>query len=145
MKTILWIGVIIAMMVNAVDAAEPISEDAKALAIMSIKGYEHVIDASIYQGGWHVKLVLLVDYGTTQSHARRMSEHFIRLLKTYAPDTSPGDHIGPGRYDYHISVAMPSQTMLGKGVKLGVSHELKWLPGTQHFVRRSGKSAGPFF
>lgn len=117
----------VGVIVSTVYAAESISPDVKSLAIISIKRYDRVIDASIYQKGKQVMIILLVDYGTSEQYARRMGDNLVRILKRFSPDKSPDMQIGPGIYEYHVRVTMPSQTMLAEGVKLDIGHSLKWL------------------
>ena len=127
MKRILLTLVMVGMMANIVYAFEPIGEDVKSLVINSIKGYDRILDASIYQKGKQVMVILIVDYGTSEQYARRMGGNLVRMLKSFSPDTSPNNRIGPGIYEYHVKVTMPSQTMLVEGVKLNIAHNLKWL------------------
>lgn len=127
MKRILLTLVMVGIMANIVYAVEPIGEDVKSLVINSIKGYDRIIDVSIYQRGNKVMIILIADYGTSEQYARRMGGNLVRMLKSFSPDTSPNNRIGPGIYEYHVKVTMPSQTMLAEGVKFDIGHNLKWL------------------
>ncbi len=127
MKRILLTLVMIGMMANTVYAVESIGEDVKSLVIISIKGYDRILDASIYQKGKVVMIILIADYGTSKQYARRMGDNLIRMLKSFSVDSSPNNRIGPGIYEYHVKVTMPSQKILAEGVKLDIGHNLKWL------------------
>jgi len=51
MKRTLMILVVVGLMINTVYATEPIGEAVKSLTVISLKSFDRIVDASVYQKG----------------------------------------------------------------------------------------------
>ena len=96
------------------------------LAIQVIKGYPEVRDAAVSRDGKDLSLVLIVDYATSKTQAKNLGDNFVRLVKTYGPEPSPGKEIGAGTFDYLIGVYYPNQEMVAMGAKVSFSDHITW-------------------
>ena len=99
---------------------------AQDLAIQSIKQETLVLDAAIAQRGNRFSLALVVNRATNQQRARQLGESFVRMLKSFSDDENPGRDIGPGKYDYIITVTYPDETVVAIGGKATISTRISW-------------------
>ena len=99
---------------------------AQDLAIQTIKQEPLVLDAAIAQRGNRFSLALVVNRTTNQQRARELGESFVRMLKTFSDDENPGQDIGPGKYDYIITVTYPDETVVAVGGKATISTRISW-------------------
>ena len=89
--------------------APALTSEQKNVAIQVIKEYPEVRDAAISQEGKELSLVVVVDYSTSTTKAKNLGDNFVRLVKTYGPEKSPGKEIGEGMFDYLIGVYYPNE------------------------------------
>ena len=98
----------------------------KDMATSAIEQYPEVINSRIGQSGMKLSLVLIVFPTTSISRAKQLGDSFVRMVKTFSPDTSPGKLIGQGRYDYMIGVYYPNEQQVALGAKVGGARSLSW-------------------
>lgn len=98
LKVIFLIFSIFMFFINTVnaDSVPTISDTEKSLAIGTIEDYKGVRDAAISQKGKKVNLAIIVDYSVSKSYAKQLGDNFLRLVKTFSKDKSPGKDIGMG-------------------------------------------------
>ena len=101
-----------------------LTEAEKGMAIEGIKGYEKVLDAAIKQEGRDLSLVVIVAFGTTEEQAKEMSDNFVRMVKSFGPDSPPGKEIGTGIFDYLIGVYYPNEALIAMGAKVRSSKHI---------------------
>lgn len=102
--------------------------DQKTVAISGIEGYPEVSSASIGQSENHLYLVVVVKPNTSLRVAKNMGDNFVRMVKTFGPDTSPGKVIGSGTYNYHIKVKVDTPTIktIASGLKENDDTGIVW-------------------
>ena len=103
-----------------------VTASAKGTAITAIKGNAEVVDAAITQDGNSLSLVLIVRSATNAPRARELGDNFVRQVKTFSDDDSPGKEIGTGRYDYLIGVYYPNEKQVVSGAKNRVAARISW-------------------
>jgi len=103
-----------------------LTQQQKTFAIQTIMDYPEVRDADIIQEGKVLSLAIIVGYATSEERARQLGDNFVRLVKTFGPDSSPGKIIGQGTYDYLIAVATPDQRIIVQGAKVNSSDHITW-------------------
>lgn len=103
-----------------------ITEQEKSLAISQIKEHANVKDAAISQDGDTLSLVLIVDLGTTKNKAKELGDNFVRLVKAFSKDDSPGNEIGNGIYDYLIGIYDPAKKEIAMGAKSSIARSITW-------------------
>ena len=103
-----------------------ISDDNKSSAIQKITKYEGVRDAAVTQRGADVYLTIIVDPRVSVPYARRLGDDFVRFVKISCNDKIPGKDIGPGVYNYLVSVYYENRKMLVMGVKAAASPRITW-------------------
>ena len=54
---------------------------------------------------------------TSPERAKNLGDNFVRMVKTFGPDDSPGEDIGTGLFDYLLAVAYPDETIIVQGAK----------------------------
>lgn len=99
----------------------------KKLAISFVEEYEGVLDATIRQSGRTIFLAITMDYGTDETSAKQIGANFVRLVKTFSGDTSPGRTIGKGFYDYEVEVHLPDNSRIARGAKVDFARQISWL------------------
>ena len=85
-----------------------------------------VLDAAVSQTGNDVILVLIVRSATNKNRAQQLGDSFVRLAKTFSPDSSPGRSIGTGIYSYLISVYYPNEKRVAIGGKARNADRISW-------------------
>jgi hypothetical protein len=103
-----------------------LTDEEKQLAIYPIEQYTGVQDAAVNQDGKDLTLNLIVDYGTSKEYAEELGDNFVRLVKSFGPEESPGKEIGPGIYDYTVYVHNPSGELVAVGAKVSGARSLTW-------------------
>jgi hypothetical protein len=104
-----------------------ITEEERSLAISGLMDYnEGVREAVISQDGRKVKLAIIVDPEISEAYAKQLGENFVRLVKSFSKDRSPGSDIGAGIYDYLITVYYPDRKLIAAGQKEGVFQHITW-------------------
>ena len=103
-----------------------LSEDARWMATDTISQYDEVIDAAISQEGAKLSLALIVRNGTPERRAKELGDNFVRLVKTYSPDDTPGKEIGQGLYDYVVGVRSIDGDDIAMGAKVATSPRITW-------------------
>ena len=64
---------------------------------------------------------------TTPDHARNLGDNFVRIAKSLLDEGHPpSKRIGPGNYDYHITVYWWPDQVFDQGEKLADEHDLRW-------------------
>ena len=65
-----------------------------------------------------IDLKLVVNPIATDDHAHELGENFVRIAKSLLDEGHPpGKQIGPGNYDYHITVYWWPDQVFDRGVK----------------------------
>ena len=100
--------------------------EAQDISIQTIKQYTLVRDAAIEQSGDQFNLALIVNRATNERYARELGDNFVRMLKAFSDDDSPGKAIGRGKYDYIITVAAQDGTVIALGAKARTSTRITW-------------------
>lgn len=103
-----------------------IPEETKQVAIATIKGYPATLDAGISQSGKDVILTLEVRTGTDREQARELGDNFVRMVKSFSPDSSPRRSIGTGIYRYEIEVYDSNNERLAFGLKPAGATHITW-------------------
>ena len=103
-----------------------LTSEQKNLAIQVIKEYPEVRDAAVGQDGKELSLVVIVDYATSIERVKNLGDNFVRLVKTYGPEPSPGKEIGKGLFDYLIGVYYPNEKLAAMGAKASFSDHISW-------------------
>ena len=85
-----------------------------------------VLDAAVSQEGTDVSLVIIVRSATNKGRAEQLGDNFVRLAKTFSPDSSPGRSIGTGMYNYVIGVYYPNEKKLAAGAKARNATKISW-------------------
>ena len=98
----------------------------KDTAIVSIQAYPEVKDAAISQDRNSISLVIVVAAATSPERAQELGENFVRMVKTFSPDTAPGNEIGIGVYDYLIGVYYPNEHQVALGAKSRGAKRISW-------------------
>lgn len=111
---------------SATAGSPSISDDDKSSAVERIAKYEGVRDASVTQRGADVYLTIIVDPRVSAPYARRLGDDFVRFVKTSCNDKIPGKEVGPGIYNYLVSVYYENRKMLVMGVKAASSPRITW-------------------
>ena len=120
----LWIST--PLSATAVSVPE-ITEEERSLAISGLMDYnEGVREAVISQDGRKVKLAIIVDPEISEADAKQLGENFVRLVKSFSKDRSPGSDIGAGIYDYLIFVYYPDRKLIAAGQKDGEFQTVTW-------------------
>ena len=100
---------------------------AKELAMNSILGYSGVHDAAISQEGDDLSLVIIVGCAITVNDAKDLGENFVRLVKTFGPESAPtGSEIGRGNFDYLVGVYCGNERKIVQGAKVKTSARINW-------------------
>ena len=74
-------------------------------AIDTITGYTLVRSASLTEQGNLIYLKLVVNPIATDDHTRNLGDNFVRIAKSLLDEGHPpSKRIGPGNYDYNITV-----------------------------------------
>lgn len=72
-------------------------------------------------------MTLVVDYGTSEEYAKELGDNFVRLVKGTSPgEEGTGKEIGPGVYDYLVSVYYPNGDLVAMGAKVSGARSLHW-------------------
>lgn len=110
------------------DASTLLTNDQRETAVSGIEGYPEVFSASIGQAENHLYLVVVVKPDTSLRAAKNMGDNFVRMVKTFGPDTSPGKMVGRGKYHYHIKVKVTSPTIktIASGYKRTNANGIDW-------------------
>ena len=110
------------------EAATLLTNDQRDTAIGGIEGYPEVVSASIGQADNHLYLVVVVKPDTSLDVARNMGDNFVRMVKTFGPDSSPGKVIGRGKHHYHVKVKVTSPTIktIASGYKSNDDTGINW-------------------
>ena len=104
-----------------------LTESAKDLAIGVITGYDEVLDAAISQDGRTLSLVVIVGCATSEEVAKNMGDNFVRLVKSFGPESSPsGTEIGKGDFDYLVGVYCGNERKLAQGAKVRNAPHITW-------------------
>ena len=111
---------------STAQSAEILTKAQKSMAINTIKGYPEVKDAAITQEKQKLSLVLVVTYATTEARGKKLGDNFVRLVKTFGPEKSPGKEIGKGEYDYLIGIYYANEKQLALGAKVSFSPRITW-------------------
>ena len=111
---------------SPVDSVVDVSEDAKVMAIASIKQYPEIIEATIIQRDRGLSLVLVVSDATTEHYAKHLGNNFVRMVKTFSGDNPPGPEIGVGIYDYLVEVYHPGEVVVVEGSKIRTEDRITW-------------------
>jgi hypothetical protein len=122
----LFFWITIPFSVSAVSVPE-ITEEEKTLAITGITDYyEGVREALISQKGKKINLTIIVKQEISEIYARQLGDNFVRLVKLFSKDKSPGRDIGPGIYDYLIAVYYPNRKLVAVGEKGCAYKSITW-------------------
>ena len=104
-----------------------ITDDVISTAISQITQYEGVVDTTIEQEGRDVSLVIVVDYETSEEYAKQLGNTLIRLIKKSSEDKIPLTQIGPGIYNYYVSVIDPNKERIIFGAKVTTAWHITWV------------------
>lgn len=107
-------------------SAPAMSASAMQMASDTIELEADVIDASISQEGEKLALAIIVRNGTSKGRAQQLGDNFVRMAKTFGPDSNPSKEIGRGQYDYLVGVRSVDGTDIARGAKLGFSPRITW-------------------
>ena len=126
--TIWSIGVILALLLTAGCGGGPptLSESAKDLAIDEIMGYPDVLVAAVGQDGRQLTLAVVVAFGSAEPAAKDVGDDFVRVVKSFGPESAPAKEIGKGEFDYLVTVVYPDETVIVRGSKVGNSARITW-------------------
>lgn len=89
-------------------------------------GNEEVRGVGYSQEGKELSLDVSVDYTTSEERAKEIGDSFVRLVKTYGPDTAPSKEIGKGILDYLVTVKYPSGEPVVIGAKVSSADHVTW-------------------
>ena len=104
-------------------------EDVREMLIASIEDHPEVADAAVSirpDRPCEISLALVVTHRLIEPEAQALGDSFIRLVKSLGPDTSPGQSIGSGTYDYLIGIYMQDETQLALGAKVSAAERITW-------------------
>lgn len=73
-----------------------------------------------------IKLVIIVDYGTSRDRAERMADSFVRMVMSFSNDDQPQMEIGESKYSYEVGVATPDGQLLLHGIKPYYASRIRW-------------------
>ena len=122
----LFFWVTIPVGVSAVSVPE-ITEEEKSLAISGITDYyEGVREAVISQEGKRINLTIIVKQEISEAYAKQLGDNFVRLVKLFSKDKTPGKDIGAGIYDYLITVYYPNRKLVAVGEKDSAYRRIAW-------------------
>ena len=109
------------------DPTAPIlTASARQTAIGAISQYPEILDVGLSQDGEVLSLVLVVNGSISESRARELGDNFVRLVKTFSSDSSPGIEIGLGSFDYLVGVYTPTETEIALGAKSRNATRITW-------------------
>ena len=97
-----------------------------AMVVSSIEANREVVEAAISQKGDQVSLVLIVRSATNKQRAQELGDNFVRMFKSFSPDTAPGSVIGEGMYDYVVGVYYPNEKKVASGAKAKNARRITW-------------------
>jgi len=125
------IAAVLAVMLLAIScgpsAAPPqITEQQKSFAIDGIMEYSLVEDADVFQDGEDLTLVIIVNPAINEEYAKELADNFVRMVKTFSEDESPGREIGTGIYNYLVGVYTPSEEEVVIGYKNKNLDHITW-------------------
>ena len=103
-----------------------VTNEQKNLAIQGIKEYSEVLDAAVTQDGKKLSLVLIVNYATSEETAKQLGDNFVRMVKTFGPESAPSKIIGKGMFDYLIGVYYPNEQLIVMGAKVDFADHITW-------------------
>ena len=108
--------------------AHPIlTQGEKARALATTRAGGLVLDAAMQQRGRTVALSLIVPPDMPPDTAHLLGERFVRLVKTLATsEPDPEGDIGPGDYDYIVSIHSPAHAMIARGGKATADTQIHW-------------------
>ena len=126
--TVWSVGVILALLLTVACNGGPptLSESAKDLAIDEIMGYPQVLGAAIGQDGTSLTLAVVVAFGSAESAAKDVGDDFVRVVKSFGPESAPAKEIGKGEFDYLVTVVYPDKTVIVRGAKVSNSARITW-------------------
>ena len=103
-------------------------EDLKDLVLQEIKNRSLVDDAAIGQDNCNLSPAIIVSPATNEAYAKELRDYFIRLTKSFAPDSPPpSKEIGKGVYDYLIGVYdVYTNKEIAFGAKASNAHWITW-------------------
>ncbi len=132
---VVW-GVLIGLCIAAISCGDEtdqssavntqISADLKAMIVAQVTGYPEALDAAITQQDEDISIVLVVAGWTSESKARELGDNAVRMTKSLSPDSSPGESIGQGRYNYLVSVYDPGERLIAQGAKAKGADRITW-------------------
>ncbi|MGB0452480.1 MAG: hypothetical protein ACPGJV_02110 [Bacteriovoracaceae bacterium] len=98
------------------------------LAIVTIKDYPEVKDATINQDKEQISLVVIVRRSVGKEKAKEMGDNFLRLLmaNSMGTENSPKKEIGPTKYSYLIGVYYPDDSEVALGAKAPAARRITW-------------------
>lgn len=108
-------GTAISMITNT-ESSPDIPKDTIDWCIWAIEEENQVIDAAIVQGGGTVSMAIIVQYDTTQIHAKFLGQKFVNLLADRYTDD----------YDYIIGIYFPDETLVVDGIRSSSSSTVRW-------------------
>lgn len=130
---VIWLFVCSALLSGIVLGCGPgappppqITEQEKSMAISAIMDDPAVKDAAVTQQGRTLSLALIVGEATSEPHAKKIGERFVRLVKTFSKDAAPERQIGEGVYDYLVGVYYPGQIRVAMGAKVAIASAITW-------------------
>ena len=97
-----------------------------SMVVSSIEANREVVEAAISQRGDQVSLILIVRSATNKQRARELGDNFVRMFKSFSPDTAPGSVIGEGIYDYVVGIYYPNEKQLASGAKAKNARRITW-------------------
>lgn len=103
-----------------------VTEEQKGFAIQAIMDYSLVRDAAISQEDETLSLVIIANAAINEEYAKELADSFVRLVKTFSEDVSPGKEIGKGIYDYLVGVYTPSEEEIVIGYKNKDLDHITW-------------------
>ena len=108
-------------------SVEPLRESVKDIVLQMIKANREISEATISQNNSEVALVLIVDCETTEAVAQSLGKRFVRLVKQWGPDDDPSrPEIGPGDYDYKVTVSCGGASAIATGSKTSEGTSITW-------------------
>ena len=106
--------------------APQLTKSQKSLAISAIEQNPEVLDSAIKQDDDVLSLVIVVSYRTSKSRAKNLAENFLRMVKTFGPDTNPRKDVGRGIFDYHVGAYYPNEKQVIGGFKSSSNSWITW-------------------
>ena len=103
-----------------------VSEEVQQMAVDTIGQYDLVREAAIKQEGTDLSLVITVDYATNEEYAKELGDNFVRLVKSFSQDESPGQTIGSGIFGYLVGVYYPNGEQVALGAKVRSADRITW-------------------